>query len=157
MNKRNKLYKAFTMIELLVVISIIGILATMATVSFTASQKQARDTNRKSDIKQYQTTLEQYANKNSGLYVIQPTTLAITDPAASFCVTDLELDACSVDPKNEDPYTYKYISDAAGTNYVLWAKLENADVDTWWVSCSNGRNGESATVPNSSICPANLQ
>ena len=47
---------AFTLIELLVVISIIGILAAMVTVSFTASQRQARDAAKKSDLKQYQTS-----------------------------------------------------------------------------------------------------
>ena len=43
--------KAFTLIEMLVVISLIGILAALALVSFGVSQKQARDSARKSDLK----------------------------------------------------------------------------------------------------------
>jgi len=41
--------KAFTLIEMLVVISLIGILAALALASYAGTQKQARDTNRKSD------------------------------------------------------------------------------------------------------------
>jgi len=52
----------FTLIELLVVISVIGILASIALVSFGPAQKQARDTQRKSDLKQIRTALELYYN-----------------------------------------------------------------------------------------------
>ena len=52
------IYKGFTLIELLVSISIVGILATLVLVSFTGAQKQARDTTRKSDLKQYQLKID---------------------------------------------------------------------------------------------------
>lgn len=67
-NYKLKIISGFTLLELLVVISIIGILAGLVLASFTGVQKGARDTNRSSDIKQYQTSLEQFANENSGLY-----------------------------------------------------------------------------------------
>ena len=54
--------KGFTLIELLIVISIIGILVTIVSASFVTSQKQARDVQRKSDLKQYQNALENFAN-----------------------------------------------------------------------------------------------
>jgi len=113
----------FTLIELLVVISIIGILAAMVTVSFTASQRQARDSARKSDLRQYQTTLESYANKTNGLY---PVFAAATSASASLC-TPLGLATCPEDAKNasDSTFEYKYQSDAGGTTYVLWDKLEN--------------------------------
>jgi type II secretion system protein G len=59
--------KAFTLIELLIVIAILGIVTTVVAVSFTNSQKQARDLQRKSDLKQIRTALELYYNDN-GFY-----------------------------------------------------------------------------------------
>lgn len=143
--------KAFTLIEMLVVISLIGILATLALVSFGPSQKQARDTTRKSDLKQFQTSIENYATLNSGLYPIHTTTLQITSTDSSFCTAELNLSSCPIDPKNSDNLIYKYISNATGSDFVLWAGLENKAV--YWVVCSSGRNAESASQPSSSTCP----
>lgn len=53
-------YTGFTLIELLIVISILGVLATLGFQSFTASQKKARDAQRKSDLNQIQKALELY-------------------------------------------------------------------------------------------------
>ena len=129
----NKIKKAFTLVELLVVISIIGILATLTLASFTQAQKQARDTQRKSDIKQYQTLLESYANNNGGAYPIYTRQL-IPD---TLCTT-LGLSSCIIDPKTTSPqvYYYRYASD--GTEYVLIADLEGG---TYYYVCSSGRNG----------------
>lgn len=147
---------AFTLIELLVVISIIGVLAAMVTVSFTASQKQARDTARKSDLTQYRNALESFANTNSGFYPAYPSK---TDPSGALCTT-LNVGTCPEDPKNkaDSTYFYSYISDGTAgktnaTQYVLWAQLENVSSTTYWVVCSNGTSGTSTSVPNSGTCP----
>ncbi len=58
----------FTLIELLVVISIIGILISIAIVSLTSVQKRARDGQRKSDLKQLQSSLEMYYSNNNAAY-----------------------------------------------------------------------------------------
>lgn len=146
--------KGFTLIELLVVISIIGVLAALSLISFTGSQKQARDTQRKSDLKQYQTALEGYANKSNGFYPSR-SNLTISSTSTTLC-TDMGLTGCPVDPK--DPtLTYKYWSDgggtgsATGTLYVLWGTLENTT--GYWVVCSSGKVGLSASAPSSSACP----
>lgn len=140
----------FTLIELLVVISIIGVLAALVTVSFTASQRQARDAARKSDLKQYQTSLEAYANKNSGLFPSRPDASGAT--ASTTLCTDLGLTTCPEDAKftNDATYIYKYQSDgsvsngtAVATSYVLWAKMEN--ITGYWVFCSNGKSGSRAS------------
>jgi prepilin-type N-terminal cleavage/methylation domain-containing protein len=132
--------KAFTLIELLVVISVIGILTTLVLVSFGPAQKQARDTQRKSDIKQYQNALEMYANKYNGLFVVS---VASIDPS-SICVTLTgSATGCPTDPKSgTSPYGYYYQTDASGSKYVLWAKLEGST--NYWVNCSNGKVGTKA-------------
>lgn len=130
----------FTLIELLVVISIIGILAAMVTASFTSSQKQARDTQRKSDLAQYRSSLESFANLNNGLY---PSRNASGGVSANIDLcSDLGLSTCPPDPKDGTVYYYVYQSNGTGpgnadaSDYVLWAKLEN--VSGYWVVCSNG-------------------
>ena len=148
-----KSYKGFTLIELLVVISIIGILAAVATVSYMSAQKQARDSTRKSDMGQYRNALEMYANKNNGLYV--PIT-SRRDPSSFLCAP-LGLTCPGPDDPKYDGvslYFYSYITDAAGTQYVLWAKLENVAATTYWVVCSNGKNGNMVgSSPSDANCP----
>jgi prepilin-type N-terminal cleavage/methylation domain-containing protein len=152
--------QGFTMIELLVVISIIGILVSVVTISFTSSQKQARDTVRKSDLKQYQGSLENYANRYSGLY---PSRTTATGASSGTICTDMVLTGCPEDPKNssDSTYAYKYQSDgtnlgtATATKYVLWTKLEN--VSNYWVNCSSGKSGSIAqsawSNPSGGTCP----
>jgi prepilin-type N-terminal cleavage/methylation domain-containing protein len=162
--KINNKQKGFTLIELLVVISVLGILATIALVSFTGSQKQARDVKRKSDISQYRLALENFANKNNGLYPCRPDATGVR-ASVTLC-NDLGLTNCPEDPRWGKPgYTgiqYRYQSDGTiagtitGTKYVLWGQLENvSSVAKFWVACSNGKTGEKATsvTPVSGACP----
>lgn len=151
----------FTMIELLIVISIIGILASLALVTFSGSQKQARDTNRRSDIKQYQNALEQFANQNNGLYPSR--TDASGAAASSALCSDLSLTTCPEDPRNSEDanFTYRYQSDGSGTptvdatQYILWARLENPSTTTYFVACSTGAVGEitAGIPPSGGACP----
>ena len=53
-------YTGFTLIELLIVLSILGVLTTLGFQSFIASQRKARDAQRKSDLNQIQKALELY-------------------------------------------------------------------------------------------------
>lgn len=153
--------KGFTLIELLVSISIIGVLAAVGLVSFSGSQKQARDSARKSDIKQYQNSLELFANQNSGLYPSLNVSGG-SNASTSLC-TNLNLTGCSEDPRFDDDnsFVYKYQSNGSGagstdaTRYVLWAKLETSADDSYWVVCSTGVVGETTTglPPASGTCP----
>lgn len=141
--------KGFTLIELLVVISIIGILAALATFSFSGAQKQARDTQRKSDLAQYRTILESYANKNNGFYLLYSTTIN----AADFCAIPGNplgiTGGCPEDPKFASDPThsqYKYQSSSTATKYVLWAEIENVS-GSYWIVCSSGQSGRVSTAP----------
>jgi prepilin-type N-terminal cleavage/methylation domain-containing protein len=146
-NQKSKIKNGFTLIELLVVISIVGILAAIATTSYSSAQKQARDTTRKSDLAQYRTSLEGFANKNNGLYPAynskRPASVYLCAPLGLTCPS-------SEDPKNgtdPDNYYYNYQSNggvadgtAKATEYIIWAKLENVSA-SYWVVCSTGKSG----------------
>lgn len=163
---KNKIVKkGFTLIELLVVISIIGILAGLAVVSFTSSQKQARDTSRKSDLSQYRTLLESYANKNESLYPAYTSAVTASDSLCTVLNTSLGLtSSCPEDPKSESVGVYHYQSNGSGTSgtagatqYVLWAALENTP-STFWVVCSTGESGKTTSTNFSAgSCPSTLE
>ncbi|MFH1792077.1 MAG: type II secretion system protein [Patescibacteria group bacterium] len=151
--------KGFTLIELLVVISIIGVLAALALVSFGPSQKQARDTQRKSDLKQYQTALENFANNNNSLYPSRKQVQKISNTVI-LCIPLGITGECPTDPKfDSDPsiYDYYYISDGSGngtitaTEYLLWSVLEGNG--GYWVVCSGGKTGTTTTAPTAVTCP----
>lgn len=152
----NKTIKGFTLIELLVVISLIGILAALALVSYTGTQKQARDTQRKSDIRQYQNSLEVFANKNDGIY------LSYGSVNATTLCTPLGLGTnCPDDPRvDEGQLSYRFSANGPGdgstsaTKYVLWVELENTS--EYWAVCSNGKVGKtdlSGGSPTGGACP----
>ena len=143
---KRSFFSGFTLIELLVVISIIGLLASLALVSYTRSQKQARDTRRKSDLRQYQTALENYANKNNGVYPVRTSAIDVT----TLCTTLEVGNVCPGDPSSS---IYYYVSSSSGDQFSLRATLE-AGSSTYWVVCSNGKSGGTSTAPTSSnVCP----
>ena len=141
----------FTLIELLVVITIIGVLATLAAFGTERSFKTSRDTQRRSDLKQYQAAIELYSNSNNGLYPQQDATdgvLASTTlcTAASPAGLGNVAGTCATDPlfaKDDSWNDYKYKSSTNRTQYVLWARLES-NTEGFFV-CSNGKSGNYAS------------
>lgn len=146
----------FTLIELLVVISVIGILVSLAFVSFTQSQKQARDVQRKSDLAQYRTALEAFANANNGLFPYYDAVAVGARPMDEVCNAALTHYAasCPQDPKYSASRRYGYRSNGSGslgdptaTKYLIYinAGLEvntlGAPNGTTWVVCYNGNTG----------------
>ncbi len=63
-HKKYNFQTGFTLIELLVVISIIGLLSSVVLVSMNSARLKARDGRRLSDMRQIQTALELYYDKN---------------------------------------------------------------------------------------------
>lgn len=140
--------KGFTLIELLVVISIMGALASILFVSFTGSQKQARDAQRKSDVVQYQTALEGFANVNSDFFPSFTTTVSAKDTLCPAIPKNISRCIDDVRRVDDATFVYNYQSNGTGsgtttaTQYVLWGKLENSA--DYWVVCSAGKNGTKA-------------
>jgi prepilin-type N-terminal cleavage/methylation domain-containing protein len=152
--------KGFTLIELLVVIAIIGILAAASIFGIQGVFENSRDTQRKSDLKQYQTALENYANKNNGLYPRRD--LSTGQPDSVLC-GDLGLTSCPTDPLYDADTqlpVYRYQTETCGTaaeacatRYVLWATLEDQVDGVYWVVCSNGKVGATDSTPSGGNCP----
>lgn len=154
----------FTMVELILVMSIIAVLATAFTLNYTGSQKRARDTQRRSDLKQYQIALEKYANSNSGFYPLRDGTPVLP---STLCVAPLSVLNCTSDPKlgtnscSGGACKYQYLSNTAGANateYALWARLENPH-DTSkpiFVVCSGGVSRDVGSIPSfpGNPCPS---
>ena len=159
MKLKNKQILGFTMIELLVVISIIGILASIALVSYTSVQKQARNTQRKSDLKQFQLALEQFANSNNGFYNSR---LDENGAWGSTVCSDIGMTNCPEDPSNDDDSSYQYWYKSDGTDwgnptateYIFWGKIEKSTT-TYLILCSNGQIGEATTIDRAAFptCP----
>lgn len=131
--------KGFTLLELLIVIAILGVLASLTLVRLIGPEKSARDTRRKSDLRQYQESLEVYANRTN-----KYPASAATSNLSSLCAT-LGITACADDPQISGGWdSYKYQTDAGGLQYVLWTRLEKTgDVSQseYFVLCSDGNAG----------------
>ncbi|MBI3443634.1 type II secretion system protein [Candidatus Woesebacteria bacterium] len=104
--------KGFTIIELLIVMAILGALSVVVVVSFRGSQARARDSQRKSDIKEYASSLEKFANLKADKYPQHVVEIAISQ----LCI-DLGLSgqSCPDDPKaGISPYGYYYQTNDGG-------------------------------------------
>jgi prepilin-type N-terminal cleavage/methylation domain-containing protein len=136
--------KGFSLIELLVVISIIAILAGLTLTATGTYRKNARDTQRKSDLQQYRVALEAYATNNNQIYPIN------SSGFASACLTALTGyfggGVCPTDPGTSQ---YKYTSNSTGDVYLLYGKLETGG---YWEICSNGMVGYVELEPTDSSC-----
>lgn len=120
--------------ELLVVISIIAILVTIGLTSFSTAQKKARDSKRKSDIKEVQNSLEQYYSVCGSQYPVP------TDFYAQGIVCSLPslaiMPTVPTDPRGTPPY---YCPTPAATNctstgYQICASLESETPAAFCVS-----------------------
>ncbi len=133
----------FTLIELLIVVAILAALASLVLFSYPASQKKARDTERQSDIKQYQSGIEVYASRNNGLF---PTAANV----GALC-SALTINPCNDDPQSSNHYGVS----STATEYQLWTEMEYPDEDgntLWFVVCSTGQAGYATTAPSGSDC-----
>lgn len=118
--------KGFTLTELLVVIAIIGILVATISVNYSSARISARDTKRKTDMENvaaavelYYSQFKNYPNSNTSPTVSNYSELINELRTKGYITTE------PVDPKNIDFYIYNYYSDSAGSEFVVYARLEN--------------------------------
>lgn len=132
--------KGFTLIELLVTITVIGILATLVIANFSSTRERARDTKRKSDLRQLKTALRLYYNDfqtypadSSGQ--IQGCGSSGTSNCtwgSSFTAGSTEyMRILPTDPLNSGSNVYIYAQTNSGDGFTLTTYLENAsDADS---------------------------
>lgn len=131
--------RGFTLIELLVVIAIIGSLSALFLPNFMAARERARDSQRKSDLRQIQKALEMHKQDQS------PTDFLVTAnfPAVNSCWSsgasctgNVYMNKFPGDPNRTPSNNYYYINNGNLT-YTLCACLENkADPDGTSANCA---------------------
>lgn len=157
--------QGFTMLELLIAIAILGVMVSFFMFTFPSIQATARDTRRKSDLKQYATSLETFANRSNSLYPSYNGNVIVGSGNTQLCTALGVTGSCIADP--QDPTErYRYVSNGTGggspsaTQYVLYAELERqtAGASWYWVVCSTGQTGRAALTTNfaGAACPNNL-
>src|SRR3989338_3344657 len=145
--------RGFTLIELLVVISIIGLLSSVVLTSLNSTRQKARDSVRKSDLKQLQLAMNLYlANHNDAMPTEAKcedtsrgatvssgpsscTTLVdignwATDSDLRPLVTDGLLVSLPKDPINNSTYYYAVELNNSNKTYCIGARLENPSSPT---------------------------
>lgn len=119
----------FTLIEILVVMVIIGVLATIGLGQFQSAQVKGRDAKRKSDLKNIGTALEVYYNDKRS-YPLSDGNGGLVACSAGACDEGEEMsDGATIymvqfpgDPSSNE---YYYETDADGSYFRLYARLEN--------------------------------
>jgi len=100
-NLKLKINLGFTLLELLVVIGIIAIITSMGFVSYSTSQKKARDAKRRGDLEAIQNALEQYYSICNYSY---PSSISSGIVCSTIAPTVTIMSTVPVDPKTTTPY-----------------------------------------------------
>lgn len=130
----------FSLIELITVIGIIAIISTLVIINANQLRMQSRDTNRVTDIKEIQTALEVYYNRNASY----PTIITPGEVFAANNVTYIDSVPNNPTPRNDgncgnNNYTYSALAD--NNNYELNFCLGNNNAQATRGSNLISKNG----------------
>lgn len=103
--------KGFTLIELIVSVTIIAVLTVVGVVSYTGTNKKARDSRRVSDLHELRIALELYRQSVGSSY-----------PANISSLIPTYMQNLPTDPKTNANYVYGH----SGYTYFICANVENA-------------------------------
>jgi type II secretion system protein G len=111
----NKQNKGFTIVELLIVIVVIGILAGLVITTYNGIQQKARNTERTTDLKTFQSQLEAY-NANNGRY---PTATDLSTTGSSnvtWIAANLKgMDKETLSDPKANPHDFSLLNTGTGT------------------------------------------
>lgn len=119
--------RGFTLVELMVVVSIIGVLAAIVYANVGAASPKARDAERQADIRNLQTAIEQYKQKNGRYPAMGCVPGGDQISSESDCATyvaSLSPQFITVLPKDTRRGTnpgYSYVTNTDGTSYKVMA------------------------------------
>lgn len=118
--------RAFTLVELMVVISIIGVLSAIVYANFGTSRTGARDAERKSDLRNLQSAIEQYRLKKgtypqAGCVAAGSMSSEKTCPVYIVGLVPEFIDRLPRDRNINGHEGYSYITNTAGTVYKVMA------------------------------------
>lgn len=144
--------RGLTLIELLVVMVIMGILATVGFGQYRTSQIKARDAQRKGDLDNVSRALEMYYNDHESYPTSSDGKIQVGADVLNWGTAFDTDDVVYMKTLPSDPvsdYDYCYESDADGSYYKLYAKLENENDDDYGSYTCNGDTTYSYGVSSS--------
>lgn len=106
--------QGFTLIELIVSVTIIAVLTVVGVVSFSGTNKKARDSRRMADLENIRIALELYRQGTGSSY---PASLSSINVGTTY------IQKIPTDPKYATEYTYQKLT---GYTYTLQATVEDA-------------------------------
>jgi len=137
--------RGFTLIEILVVVAIIGILATIVYATFGGANAEGRDFKRQTDLRNLQTAIELFKQRNGRYPAMGCGTVSVTLSSENNCpnyIVGLAPEFISrlpYDPKRGTNAGYAYITNSNGNAYKMMVtgtvETEEVTMDHEFASC----------------------
>jgi len=148
-HKTNKKEKGFTILELLVVIGIIAVLITAGTVSYSTSQKVARDARRLQDLNDMRNAFEQYYSICNNLYGVTVTGDLVAGDTLRCILNNVTTDLITY-PADPLGGNYQCVGSCTVTSYTVCPRVIDPINQTYLET-------KNCNSTNRACCPKNQQ